>query len=415
MKRLQALRNSPMATLVVVAVAIFTDLLLYSLVVPILPGYAATLGVSQAAIGLLFGSYAVTLLVATPLFGVLSDRVGRRGPMVWGLFGLGAATLLFASASDFRWLVAARLLQGLAAAATWTAGLALIADVFPPKARGKAMGTAMASMAVGTILGPPFGGLLSEWGGYRLPFLVAAVLALLDGLARLLLLAEPPRRSAERSALPDLLRDRVVLATAATVALGAGAMSLLEPTLPLHLQQQLRVSPGVIGLLFGVATFAYGISSPLAGALADRWGRRRIMAVGLATMACTLPLLALPRSILLEAGVLTVVAVACGLTLTPALPELADAVDRRGGGAYASVYAIFNTAYALGMLGGPVAGGLLADTCGFAVALAITGLALLFALLALSVGTCRRPLARLARASTAGTAPGPSNEARQLR
>ncbi|TMF41799.1 MAG: MFS transporter, partial [Chloroflexi bacterium] len=81
-------RGSPRAILLVVTLAIFTDMLVYGLVVPILPRYATTLGASQAAIGLLFGSYAVALLVATPFWGILSDRVGRRGPMLWGLIGL---------------------------------------------------------------------------------------------------------------------------------------------------------------------------------------------------------------------------------------------------------------------------------------------------------------------------------------
>ena len=63
--------------LFVVAFAIFTDMLVYGLVVPVLPSYAQSLGASQTAIGLLFGSYAIALFLCTPIFGVVSDRVGR--------------------------------------------------------------------------------------------------------------------------------------------------------------------------------------------------------------------------------------------------------------------------------------------------------------------------------------------------
>src|SRR5438067_5481429 len=108
MTGLRAWRGSPRAALIVVTVAIFTDMFLYGLVVPILPGYAAAMEVSEWGVGVLFGSYALAVLAATPLFGAVSDRVGRRAPMVWGLLGLGAATVLFAFATDYPGLLAAR-------------------------------------------------------------------------------------------------------------------------------------------------------------------------------------------------------------------------------------------------------------------------------------------------------------------
>ncbi|MGH2583439.1 MAG: MFS transporter, partial [Dehalococcoidia bacterium] len=191
MTGLRALRGTPRAALAVVTLAAFTDMLLYGLVVPVLPGYAKDLGISDWAIGVLFGSYSVALLVGTPIFGILSDRVGRRGPMFCGLIGLGAATLLFAFATNYPMLLTARVLQGIAAACTWTAGLALVADLYPSGSRGAAMGTALTGMTVGTLIGPPVGGLLFELGGYRLPFFVAGAAALLQGLAMLLLLTEP--------------------------------------------------------------------------------------------------------------------------------------------------------------------------------------------------------------------------------
>jgi MFS transporter, DHA1 family, solute carrier family 18 (vesicular amine transporter), member 1/2 len=386
MIKLRAWRGSPTAALLVVTVAIFTDMFLYGLVVPILPGYAAAMGVSEWEVGVLFGSYALAVLAATPLFGAVSDRVGRRGPMVWGLLGLGAATVLFAFATDYLGLLAARVVQGIAAAATWTAGLALVADLFPARTRGTAMGIALSGMTAGLLVGPPVGGLLFEWGGYRLPFLLAAALAVLDGLARALLLADPPRRSDVPLPLSELLRDPLVLIASGVVVISAGSWGLLEPVLPLYLERRFEASPSTIGLLFGAATLAYGISSPLIGALVDRCGGRRTMAAGLVALALALPLVGWANGVLLAGCALLVVSVAYGFALTPTLPVLAEAVDRRGGGGYGGVYAIYNVAYAVGMMAGPILGGVLASAVGIAPTLLIAGLVVLSYVPVLLVG-----------------------------
>jgi multidrug resistance protein len=178
-------KNQKLA-LLVVFIAIFTDMLIYCMIVPILPDYASELGASQQLIGLLFACYAITFLLVTPVVGVLSDRVGRKLPMVCGLIGLFGSTLLFAFSSDLTMLFIARALQGVSAGATWTAGLALLSDMFPSKTRQQAIGIGISGSFAGTLLGPLFGGLLYEYGGYTLPFLAAYGLVLIDGAARLL-------------------------------------------------------------------------------------------------------------------------------------------------------------------------------------------------------------------------------------
>jgi multidrug resistance protein len=374
---LRALRGSPPAGLVVVTMTIFADMLLYGLIVPILPSYAADMGVSELAIGVLFGSYSLALLVTTPFFGTLTDRVGRRGPMIGGAVGLVAATLMFAVAASYPALVGARLLQGVAAAATWIAGLALVADLFPAQGRGRAMGIALSGMTVGVLVGPPLGGLLYEWGGYAAPFVVAAAVALVDGAAIALLLVDPPRAASGRESLARLLGDRAILVASGAAVVAASTWGLLEPTLPLHLESAFGVSPTGVGVVFGLATLAYGIATPLVGALSDRWGRRPTMIVGVLGLAGAMPLVGVAPTLVLAVAGMLVVSVAYGCALIPTLPDLAEAVDRRGGGAYGAAYALYNAAYAVGMMAGPVLGGALAEWFGFPVAMAVTGLAVL--------------------------------------
>ncbi len=93
-----SLRNSRAVALALVTFATFTDIVAYSIAIPVLPALSRQLGASPTMIGLLFGSFGVTLLVVSVPMGAVSDRIGRKGPMVAGLLALAAASLLFAYA-----------------------------------------------------------------------------------------------------------------------------------------------------------------------------------------------------------------------------------------------------------------------------------------------------------------------------
>jgi MFS family permease len=179
---------------------------------------------------------------------------------------------------------------------------------------------------------------------------------------------------------------------------------LLEPTLPLQLEREFDFSPAAVGILFGAATLVYGICTPLVGTVADRWGRRPVMAIGAVLMAVSLPLVGVPDALAITLAAVLVVSIAYALLMTPTLPEMADAVDRRGGGAYASAYAVFNAAYAAGMMAGPIIGGALTSAFNFFTALLITGGIILCFLPVLVVGS--RPRAALPE-SPPSTPPAP--------
>ena len=353
----------------------FTDTLLYYLLVPLLPAYARLYGLDQMGLGLLFGSYAAALLVGTFPLSRLVDRVGRREPMLVGLLGLFATTLLFAFARTYPLLILARVLQGLSATATWTAGMALLADHFPREVRGRAMGTVFACANLGVLLGPPLAGWLDQHFGLRAPFLAAAGLVLLDALARLTLLREvPPVRDA-RLGFRDLLRDPTIRVFAGAMAMGASLLALLESTLPLHLDAVLKLAPTSIGLCFGAAAVTHMISSPLMGALSDRVGRRKVLVTGLLLAMVAIPLPVFMTGIWGVALAMGCIGVITTLILSPASPAMADAVERMGSDSYGSVFGILNIAFALGMMAGPLVGSALVQALGIRAALVGMGLA----------------------------------------
>src|SRR5829696_6050733 len=174
---MSTLRDSRAVAVALVTFATFTDLLAYSVAVPVLPDLSRRLGASPTTIGLLFGSFGVTLLLVSIPIGAISDRIGRRAPLAGGMLALAAATVLFAYARTLPWLFAARLVQGAADAVTWVVGFALIADRYGPAERGRVSGIVMSGTSMAIIVGPTIGGWLYEIGGMRAPFLTVAVFA----------------------------------------------------------------------------------------------------------------------------------------------------------------------------------------------------------------------------------------------
>jgi len=355
--------------LALVTLILFTDMVSYDLVVPFLPDYARTWGVGQAGVGLLFGAYALALLLTVPLAGWVCDRLGAVRGLQLGAAGLFLSQVLYVIADGRGMLFAARALQGAAGGMAWTAGLALLAVTFPAGQRGRALGTAMAGMSLGTLVGPPLGGLLFAWGGPRCPFLVSSVWTFLLGLGLICLpIRRPPAPVGVRQPLSGWTG---YLRPAGAVVLGSALLSGLEPTLPVHLEETLGATPAQTGLLFGLAALVYGLSAPLAGWASDRCGGRRVLVGGLAVCVLVLPLLALPRTWAGEVAALAVFGIACAFLLSPTLPEIGAACERQGDQSFGSAYAVFNLAYAVGMAAGPVAGGVLKPAFGFGATLAV--------------------------------------------
>src|SRR6266699_5566454 len=90
-----SVRTSRAVAVAIVTCATFTDLVAYSVAVPVLPDLSRRLGASPTMIGFLFASFGVTLLTVSLPMGAVSDRIGRKAPMVGGLIALAAATFLF--------------------------------------------------------------------------------------------------------------------------------------------------------------------------------------------------------------------------------------------------------------------------------------------------------------------------------
>jgi MFS transporter, DHA1 family, tetracycline resistance protein len=163
-------------SLVVVYLTIFVNLVGFGIIIPLLPFYAETFGATPLAIGLLFASFSVGQLVASPILGELSDRYGRRPVLIFSLIGTVVSFVMLALAQSLGMLFAARLVDGLSGGNITTAR-AYIADVTPEEGRPRAYGLLGAAFGLGFIIGPALGALFS-YISYTAPIWAAAAITL---------------------------------------------------------------------------------------------------------------------------------------------------------------------------------------------------------------------------------------------
>jgi DHA1 family solute carrier family 18 vesicular amine transporter 1/2 len=349
-----------------VTLVTFTDLVAYSIAVPVLPDYVRRFGASPATIGFLFGSFGITLLAVSIPMGAISDRIGRKGPMVLATLLLALSTTAFAFANSLPMLFGARLLQGVADGVTWVVGFALIADLYGPEERGSMMGLVMSATSLGVIVGPSLGGWLYELGGIRLPFLVVAAAAALTAVA-FLLIRIPDRAATRGVPMTRILKHRAIVMCAGVAAAGSATYAMLEPVLPLVLEGRFSLGPARIGLMFAAAAVVSAILHPIYGRLSDWWGGRRLMLVGLTAGALLLPLLNVPADWQSMTVSMVIVFAALGLIVTPSLAYMAEAASSAGLGSFGVVYGLYNVAWGIGLLIGPSLGGLMLQELGFLV------------------------------------------------
>lgn len=356
MSRFEKLKAAPTTVLCLVSFALFVEELLYGMVAPLTPVSPANIQ-DEHMLSTLYGAYAIGLILSTPILGIVTERIGRRKPMVLGVVLLTISAVMFwIGTSTELWFIG-RILQGAGAACTWTAGLALVAGYYI-KDRVKGMGYAMLGATTGSIVGPVMGGQLYDWLGYNVAFAVALAVLALDAVLIFVLAPttkgprhNPPWKVWFRE-LGGIVTDKSVIVAAFAVALAAASWALMEPLFPMHVEHIAKndATPTMIGILFTVSNVLYAFCAPLVAKVSDHVGIPRTTALGLVMTALFLPLLALSPSMMLAGVVLCLITVGYAFAINPTSAELGDAVDRRGSKSYAVAYAVYNLSYSFGMI-----------------------------------------------------------------
>ncbi len=295
-------------------VTVFIDLVGFGIIIPFLAYYVESFGARAAVVGLLMSSYSLAQFVFAPVWGRLSDRVGRRPIVLLGLLGSVAGFTLFGLAGTLSLLFLGRILMGTFGATIPTAQAA-VADVTRPEDRARGMGLIGAAIGLGFILGPALGGVLSNLSGvfhaplfqrnpYALPCIASAMLAALNLIAAAFFLPESlarERRGAgtgeglsRLNLLSRGLADRRLRMLVLVYLLFMLGFTMMEATLTLFIER--RIGAGNHGLLVRRVGYLFGfigiiqvaLQGGLVGRLARVFGERKLLLAG-----CTITALSL--------------------------------------------------------------------------------------------------------------------------
>ena len=202
---------------VAVVLAVFLDLVGFGIVVPQLPLAAARFTSSGLVIGAVVATDSLFSFLLAPVWGRLSDRVGRRPVILLGLAGSAIAYTVFGLAASLAVLFVARILSG-SLGATVNVAQAALADTTPPEQRSRAMGMIGAAFGLAFTIGPALGGIASRQGESA-PGLLAAIICLLNFLVATVFIRESrTRRTQDWGARAHVPRAALLVTFAATLA-----------------------------------------------------------------------------------------------------------------------------------------------------------------------------------------------------
>ncbi|XP_069379592.1 chromaffin granule amine transporter [Paralichthys olivaceus] len=319
-------------------------------------------------VGLLFASKAVVQLMVNPFVGLLTNRVGYHIPMFAGFIIMFVSTIMFAFSGTYALLFFARSLQGIGSSFSSVAGLGMLASVYTDdEERGIAMGIALGGLAMGVLIGAPFGSVMYEFVGKSAPFLILAFLAVFDGVLQMCIL-QPSKicpGTVEGTPLLTLMKDPYILISAGSLCFANMGVAILEPTLPIWMMQTMCSPKWQLGMAFLPASVSYLIGTNLFGVLANKMGRWLCSMLGMFIVGISLLCVPFATSIYGLIGPNGGLGFAIGMVDSSMMAIMGYLVDIRHASVYGSVYAIADVALCMGFAIGPSTGGALVQAVGF--------------------------------------------------
>jgi len=349
----------------------FIDIMGFSILIPILPYFVKHFGASDFTVGVLFSTFAFCGLLAGPIWGNVSDRIGRKGVLIISQIGATIGWAILAFAPTMLIVFIARIIEGLSGGNIGVTQ-AYVTDLVEPKERTRAYSYIGAAFGAGFPFGGLIGGFLLDHFGFSAPFLVAAGLQLLTLIITITMLPESTSRQ-ERSNVASFaeivgnLRDghtAPILWQKLAISLGLYAWFAV---FALYLQAALHMSASQASYMFG----AFGVLNALlqiflVGQLSDWLGDRRASNAGLATLVLAFALIPFIHTFLAVAGAFALFAIGMSVTSPTITSLLSQSVPANQRGtilgvassldSFAGVVTPMASTAVLGRYGSPFAG-----------------------------------------------------------
>lgn len=347
---------------------VFLDLIGFGIVLPLLPNYARELGASPLLIGIVAGSYSLMQFFSAPIWGSISDKIGRRPVILISVLTSTVSYLIFSQSHSILLLLLSRILAGIGSANVGVTQ-AYITDITTREERSKALGILGAAFGLGFVLGPPIGGTIKSAYGIEYVGYVAAALTFLDFILAYFLLPESLKeKKAGGVAFTGLQAETFAKAfqrPAISRLLVIGfcfvfAFVNMQISVPLLWKEHYNQSDKAIGYLFAfVGLVSVVVQGGLIGKVTRKFGERKALVAGLATMCAGLTLIPfVPEGALFSLGLLTLglLAVGNGLAtpLNASLISLYAKSEEQG-----EILGVAQSIGALGRIMGPLSGSLL--------------------------------------------------------
>lgn len=366
------MKSSNRHTLVILFLTFFTVMVGFGVIMPILPYYAENMGATATALGLLTATYATLQFFFAPIWGKLSDKIGRKPVLLLGLFGFTFTFFGFGISTQLWMLFLSRGLSGLLSSATMPTVMAYIADTTNEEDRGSGMGLIGSAMGLGMIFGPVIGGFLGAINASA-PFFFASALAFVVAVSGLIFLPESLSTEAREAARQGSGQRGGVFNTFSTLAgplgylmilalLTSFGMAQLESTSALFYERKFGAGEAEMGVIFMVMGICSSLTQGvLVGRVIKKLGEPRTIQIGLVGTAATY----LFYPLIFNFTSALVIIIVMGVVSSFLRPALNSFVSKRADPSQqGAILGVVNSYYSLGRVAGPIMGGLIFDYMG---------------------------------------------------
>lgn len=337
----------------------FMVMLGFGIIIPVLPFFAQQIGATPGQLGLLMSVYSIMQFLFAPLWGSLSDRIGRKPVMLIGIAGLALSFILFAFATHLWMLFAIRIMGGMLSAANMPTVNAYVADITSSENRGRGMGMIGMSIGLGFIFGPAIGGVFSRYS-YATPFLVAGIVSVITFLFVLFVLKESLTAEKRHTRTTKVSRWAAFTGPLTLMFVMqffvSFSLSGLETTFAYfgaHRAGLNTVNLGYIFMIMGLGgAFVQG---GLVGRMIKKRGEGSVIQIGLLVSAIGFALILLTHSFATAAIYLTVFGIGNGVIR----PSVSSLITKRTTSGQGSAGGLLSSMDSLGRVVGPTVGGFL--------------------------------------------------------